>query len=81
MAKLTSYIVAIIGLVVIALSFFKISFLSSIKPIYMMMVGVIIIIIGLTFFSEKKKHKQESEVPIYEGTGKHRRIVGYRREK
>lgn len=84
--KVIGYITSAIGLVLALLSFKTpgVSFFSGIKPAYIMIAGVVIIIIGVSFTftksSNKIKHAQE-EVPIYEGVGKNRRIIGYRREK
>ena len=85
MAKLIGYIIALIGLIVLGLSFFtkKISFIAPIDPKFFMIGGVIIIIIGIALSlgeGKTKVHQSSVEVPIYEGTGKNRKIVGYRRE-
>lgn len=46
---------------------------------YIMVAGVIIILVG-AFMSFGDK-EQPSEVPIYEGHGKERKIVGYQKMK
>lgn len=83
--KTLSYIIAAIGIIVIALSYpvirnsVGLSF-TGIKDIYIMLAGLIIAIIGI-FLAYKKQTPQMSEVPIYEGEGKNRKIVAYRRMK
>ena len=82
MAKLIGYILALIGLAVILLSFNISRFpsLVSFNKTYIMIAGVILVILGVVFTIGKGKIKQSSEeVPIYEGTGKKRKIVGYRK--
>ncbi|MBU2576374.1 MAG: hypothetical protein KKF50_01495 [Nanoarchaeota archaeon] len=88
MKKEIGYIVSIAGLVVMALSFglFQLDWaiFKTIPQGTITAVGVIGIIVGVvislseTGFGKKKKQAQE-EVPIYEGTGKNRKIVGYQR--
>ncbi|MBM3247349.1 hypothetical protein FJZ17_02300 [Candidatus Pacearchaeota archaeon] len=87
MAKILGYIISLVGLLVI-LSSSKIatlSFLSSMPKamIYTVVAGVALIVIGLLLVSERSsssKVKQASEeVPIYEGEGKKRKIVGYKK--
>jgi|WetSurMetagenome_2_1015567.scaffolds.fasta_scaffold489742_2 hypothetical protein len=88
MAKVLGYVLATIGLVIMALSFVlsSIPLLSSVKPIVVMFIGIILIIVGVALSmgsgSSSNKIKQAAdEVPIYEGEGKKRRIVGYKRAK
>lgn len=78
MAKLIGYIIAIIGLIIIASSFFpqKLPLPSSIKPVYIMIAGIVILIIGIAL-SLGGSRQAAAEVPIYEG----KKIVGYRRGK
>jgi hypothetical protein len=58
--------------------------LDTIKPGIITAVGVAAIIVGVVIaLSDKsiKRGKQvHEEVPIYEGTGKNRKIVGYQRK-
>lgn len=89
MRKEVGYIFCILGLVVLVLSSgiikVNIKFLSSTNPYYIMGTGIGLVAIGAILVmskQEKKKTKEsqsEEEVPIYEGTGKKRKIVGYRR--
>ena len=86
MGKLLGYIIAIIGLVIIALGFVTadIPLISGIPKMYVMFAGIIIIIAGIALSlgkSSSKVKQSEEEVPIYEGAGKHKKIVGYRRGK
>jgi len=89
MKKVIGYVIAIAGLVLMALSFglFNVesAFLEKLKPIYITSVGVLAIIVGVVISlmadkGSKGGPKQSAEeVPIYEGSGKDRKIVGYRR--
>lgn len=88
MNKVIGYVISIVGIVVMALSFglFKVNLplLETLKPMYLTILGVVLIgsgvAIALIFDKKSKKHHQaDEEVPIYEGTGKNRKIVGYRR--
>jgi len=86
--KLIGYIVSASGLLVIVLSFFRNSFAflpASISKNDLIVAGIILIIIGVVLSFNKSKSsskiKQASEeVPIYEGEGKHRKIVAYKKE-
>ena len=85
MNKLISYVIAILGLIVIVLSF-NLSVGELIKGIglkvtYLMILGIVLVILGVVLSLNKKQAGQEAEVPIYEGEGKKRKIVGYRRHK
>jgi membrane-bound ClpP family serine protease len=91
MKKLVGYVLAIAGLAVMVVGLGMISFewefLKGIKSSYFTVVSLILILVGVVLVvidknprSSRKKEKQaEQEVPIYEGEGKNRKIVGYRR--
>jgi predicted membrane channel-forming protein YqfA (hemolysin III family) len=84
MAKIIGYILAILGLAIIALSS-KIQTLAPIKLSYIILAGIALIVGGIAFLldfsSSSSKVKQAlEEVPIYEGEGKNRKIVGYKKE-
>lgn len=86
MAKILGYIVAIIGLVILALSFISVNIpvISSINKMYIMFAGIIVIIVGIALSlgkSSSKVSQASEEVPIYEGEGKKKKIVGYKRGK
>jgi len=89
--SIIGYSAAGVGLVVIALSsqIAKIlTFLGTKSMIYTIMAGVVLVAGGVAFVmtdsgfsrSGKVKHVSE-EVPIYEGEGKSKRIVGYKKVK
>jgi hypothetical protein len=85
--KSLGYVIAILGLVVIGLSnqIVKLPFLDSNARalLYVAMAGVVLIAVGvaLSLSSPGSKVKQVAEeVPIYEGEGKKRKIIGYRKE-
>lgn len=85
MNKYIGYGIAVVGIIIAVLSFQadKISFLSSIKEYYIMIAGIVIIGAGVALSmmdkSTAKPTQSEEEVPIYVGTGKYRKIVGYRK--
>lgn len=80
MNKILNYIMAVIGLAILVLSFNleKFSFIpESIKPAYVLIAGLILIIVGIAFAFQKEKVSQAAEeVPIYQG----KKIVGYRKQ-
>ena len=87
--KIIGYIVSIIGIIILAISSERgnaIIPLSKIIPQkYALIIGLVIIVIGVIILSISNKgktssSKQKPEVPIYEGKGKKRRLVGYQRE-
>ena len=82
--KILGYVIAVIGVLVLALSYpafrtpLGISSLGIADSI-VMIAGLVIAIIGVFLSYNKSSGKQAEEVPIYEGEGKSRRIVGYRK--
>ena len=88
MNKVLGYVIAIIGVLLIALStaftqfISKIFFLQGIKQVYILAAGIVLVVIGIFFvLMSGSAAKQPKEVPIYEGEGKKRRVVGYKRMK
>ena len=90
MKKMVGYGIAIGGIVIMLVGFgtlnLPLPILKTIKPQFIIAAGIIGIIIGVVLSldsskkkSRKKKNTGEDEIPIYEGTGKNRRIVGYRK--
>jgi hypothetical protein len=88
MNKVIGYVVSIVGLVVMALGFgiipLNIGFLDGVAANYIAGAGIILIVAGvvlsLTDKSSGKAKQAKAQVPIYEGTGKNRKIVGYQKE-
>jgi len=88
MKREIGYIISIAGLVVMALSFglFQLDWaiLDTIDPLIITGIGIAGIIAGvvisLTDKGIKRGKQVHEEVPIYEGTGKNRKIVGYQRK-
>lgn len=84
------YIVSVAGIIVMILGFemidVKLKFLEGVAGNYIAGVGVIMIAVGvaISLMSEKKGRGKvkggEEEVPIYEGVGKKRKVVGYRKD-
>jgi sulfite exporter TauE/SafE len=90
--KLLGYILGLagIGVLVAGLNFKTgLSALGfTLKQPYIIIAGAILIIAGLFFLfqggskkSSRRITQVEEEVPIYEGSGKKRKIVGYQRAK
>ena len=88
MKKVVGYIVAGAGLAVMALGFniikFKLAFLDGVASNYIAGAGVVMVIVGVVMGLKGsvggKIRKAVEEVPIYEGIGKKRKIVGYRKD-
>ncbi|MCH7850869.1 MAG: hypothetical protein IH845_04475 [Nanoarchaeota archaeon] len=87
MKKLVGYSLSGIGLAVMVVGIGNIKFdlLKGIGETYIIGVGVVIVVAGvvMSMMNQKyspKSNKSSEEIPIYEGTGKERKIVGYRRD-
>lgn len=89
MVKILGYLIALLGLGIVILSFnikrLNIALPTSLKTSYIMIAGLAIVIIGVAFTLKKKSSNSKitqatEEVPIYEGEGKQRKIVGYKKE-
>lgn len=92
MKKWVGIILSLVGLLIVAVTSFpglesyipKLPAFIQMK--YIMIAGLMLVILGVIFSLDKKggksgKIKQASEeVPIYEGEGKNRKIVGYKKE-
>lgn len=89
MAKLIGYIISLVGILLIVISLIssKIPVLntivSSIPQQYILIAAVAVVIVGVAISLGSKKSgrvtQAEEEVPIYEGEGKNKKIVGYKR--
>ena len=86
--KIIGYILSGLGLVTLALSspnvYTKVGFLANLPEKSVLLVGAVLVIAGVVVLmlknSPSSKVKQEAtEVPIYEGKGKKRKIVGYQK--
>lgn len=80
MNKLLAYFIAIVGLGIALLSFnlsmFNFTLPAFIKPVFITLAGIALIIIGVFFSMSKGKGKHiANEVPIYHKD----KIVGYRK--
>ena len=90
MKKVVGYGVAIIGIAVMAFGFnifpFEVTFLEGVASNIISGVGIAIIVVGVVISlkgeggGRRKVSSGEDEVPIYEGTGKKRKVVGYRKD-
>ncbi len=87
--KIIGYILAVAGLAALAVSSPKmastIPLISSLPEKALLVFGGVLVLAGVVILmtnkssgSSKVKHAQP-EVPIYEGTGKNRKIVGYQK--
>ena len=88
MKKVVGYIISIAGLVVMALGLgtFQLEWaiFDTIDQSFIVGAGIVGIVVGvvisLTDKGIKRGKQVHEEVPIYEGTGKGRKIVGYQRK-
>jgi len=84
--KVVGYVASVVGIVVMALGFGffgEVNF-YGIDSLYVSGAGVALVVVGVVMVlmsgkGHRAKHNSE-EVPIYEGVGKKRRVVGYRRD-
>lgn len=89
MNKVIGYGVSVGGIVLMAVGFgivpLKFAFLEGVAANYISGAGIILIVVGVvlalkgTGGRRRVKHAKE-EVPIYEGEGKNRKIVAYRKD-
>lgn len=88
MRKESGYIVSVLGIVIMAVGFGIVpldwEILNLIDSNYVAGFGIFLIVFGvfvsLKGETEKKAPRDgEDEIPIYEGIGKSRRVVGYRK--
>ena len=86
--KIVGYILSGLGLATLAVSspnvYTKIGFLAFLPEKSLLLIGGVLTLAGVALLMTKKssssKVKQSQvEVPIYEGTGKNRKIVGYQK--
>ena len=81
--SMLGYIISIIGIIFIALSFdsikkaSKLSLPAFLTPNTLMIVGIVIVVVGIFLSLQSGKSKKIKDLPIYEG----KEIVGYRRHK
>ena len=83
MKKMGGYVISIVGLLIFVAGskFFNtkavgfVPLLESVKPFYLMVVGLAVVLVGIFFLARGRSGKSQSEVPIYKG----KNIVGYRR--
>ncbi|MBU3923325.1 MAG: hypothetical protein KJ592_00240 [Nanoarchaeota archaeon] len=90
MKKELGYVVSVVGIVLMALGFgifdLGFEFLNGVSGNYVAGAGIVLIVVGVMVSlksggsSGRKVDDGKSEVPIYEGTGKNRRVVGYRKD-
>ena len=86
MKKVVGYLISGVGILFLFLGVFKLNvpILTSYSA-YFDLVGIVLVFVGVIFLAgnkrkTKKEKQSEEEVPIYQGTGKKRKIVGYRRD-
>ncbi len=81
--SMLGFIISIIGVILIALSFepikeaSKLSLPAIITPNILMIIGIVVVIVGLFLSLGGNKSKKLRDLPIYQGKD----IVGYRRHK
>jgi hypothetical protein len=91
MDKRVGYVVAVVGLALMVFNSGNFGFAegffegSGLNPWYVTILSIGLIVVGVAISLMDKggggkiKHAKE-EVPIYEGVGKNRKIVGYRKD-
>lgn len=83
--KVLGYVLFAVGIVLGALSYKGIRTLAGLNipdgyDTYLLIASLILIALGAWWgFKKTSGNKQGEEVPIYEGEGKKRKIVGYKR--
>ena len=79
MAKLTAYILMVLGIIIIASPFLIKSTIDKLpfKSFWIIIAGLILLLVGFVFLKPGKVTQASEEVPIYSG----KKIVGYRKEK
>ncbi len=87
--KIIGYAVSIAGIAVMSVGFgmipVKLKILEGVAGNYIAGVGIVLVAVGVMVSLKVGKVKVgkvkggEDEVPIYEGVGKKRRVVGYRK--
>jgi len=85
-SPIIGYSLSVIGIIVLALSYPVVRTAAKVPALgiadsILMIIGVVIVLAGVVFAfnPSSSSAKQAEEVPIYEGEGKNRRIVGYRK--
>jgi len=87
MNKFLGYAITAIGAIGFALTFqslrdtIKLTLPSAISELYLTISSLVVLAIGLFIIvkSDSPSSKQPEEIPIYEGQGKHRKLVGIQR--
>jgi len=87
MNRVITYLISLAGIAVMAIGLgivpIKITQLEGIAANTITGVGIALIVVGVFLtlkFSEGGGKEKYVEIPIYEGVGKKRRVVGYSRE-
>ena len=55
--------------------------LTNQNILFTIIIGILLIVSGFFFLKKNNAKQSEKEVPIYQGSGKKRKIVGYQRSK
>ena len=86
MKKVVGYVVSVVGIAVMVAGFGMVdlgwTILKKVDSNFVAGIGIVLIIAGvfISLRAGKSRAKSEDdEVPIYEGVGKKRKIVGYRK--
>ena len=89
MRKETGYVISVLGIVIMAIGFNMIplgwEILNLVDSNYVAGVGILLIVLGVFVSMKGQKGRGapksgEDEVPIFEGVGRSRRVVGYRKD-
>jgi sulfite exporter TauE/SafE len=82
--KLIGYIIALIGLAGLAISIIPqlenaLKLPAPLTGLTVTIISIALILIGIFLIMKNSKAKQAAEVPIFQGAGKKRTVVGYQR--
>lgn len=89
MKKVVGYVVSIVGIIVMVFGFemfpIELDILKGVAGNIIVGVGIVGIVVGVLISlkdggGRRNNKKGEDEIPIYEGVGKKRRVVGYRKD-
>jgi hypothetical protein len=83
--KSIPYILGGFGVLILLLSFaqvrtfLKIPMPAGVTDLYLMIAGAVLVVAGVIIMTKFSKPEQPKEIPIYEGTGKERKVVAIQR--
>jgi len=87
--KVVGYVVVAVGLILLALGTAPINSalvgsipaIGKIAGLYYLVIGLVVVVVGMVFLRGAGGGRKLKEVPIFEGKGKKRKVVGYQRQR